>query len=187
MRLLRGGNERAPMTLRVDTRGSVADYAARLAAAGIDRAAACRRCDARWCSTTRCDVERLPGFDDGHASSVQDAAAQLAAGLLDLQAGRARVLDACAAPGGKSAHLLQRSMASNSICSISAKPARTRAQNLARIGGNRRSVCVGRRGEPAHWFSRRALRRDPGSTRPVRPAASCVVIRTSGCCAAKAI
>ncbi|MDH5182955.1 MAG: 16S rRNA (cytosine(967)-C(5))-methyltransferase RsmB, partial [Gammaproteobacteria bacterium] len=53
-----------------------------------------------------CPVERLPGFDQGRAS-VQDGAAQLAAQLLDAQAGE-RVLDACAAPGGKLAHILER-------------------------------------------------------------------------------
>ncbi len=52
-----------------------------------------------------CDVMMLPGFKQGEVS-VQDQAAQLAAGLLDLQAGF-RVLDACAAPGGKTAHMLE--------------------------------------------------------------------------------
>jgi len=51
-------------------------------------------------------VERVPGFSDG-VVSVQDAAAQLAAPLLDAQPGM-RVLDACAAPGGKTTHLLER-------------------------------------------------------------------------------
>jgi len=51
------------------------------------------------------DVQRLPHFDEGWVS-VQDGAAQLAVELLDVPAG-ARVLDACAAPGGKTAHLLE--------------------------------------------------------------------------------
>ena len=51
------------------------------------------------------DVTRLPGFDDGDVS-VQDAGAQLAATLLDPQPGQ-RVLDACAAPGGKTAHICE--------------------------------------------------------------------------------
>jgi len=50
-------------------------------------------------------VDRLPGFSQGEVS-LQDAGAQRAAGLLDLKA-RQRVLDACAAPGGKSAHILE--------------------------------------------------------------------------------
>jgi 16S rRNA (cytosine967-C5)-methyltransferase len=52
------------------------------------------------------DVKQLPGFFDGDIS-VQDGAAQLAAELLDLAPGQ-RVLDACAAPGGKTAHILER-------------------------------------------------------------------------------
>lgn len=52
------------------------------------------------------DVDTLPGFREGHVS-VQDPAAQLAAGLLELAPGL-HVLDACAAPGGKAAHLLER-------------------------------------------------------------------------------
>lgn len=51
------------------------------------------------------DVAALPGFDEGWAS-IQDAAAQLAAPLLDVRPGQ-RVLDACAAPGGKTGHLLE--------------------------------------------------------------------------------
>ena len=50
-------------------------------------------------------VQQIPGFSDGLVS-VQDAAAQLAAPLLDLHDGM-RVLDACAAPGGKTCHLLE--------------------------------------------------------------------------------
>jgi 16S rRNA (cytosine967-C5)-methyltransferase len=50
-------------------------------------------------------VQRIPGFEQGLAS-VQDAAAQLAAPLLDAQDGM-RALDACAAPGGKTGHLLE--------------------------------------------------------------------------------
>lgn len=53
-----------------------------------------------------CPVERLPGFEQG-SCSVQDGAAQLAAQLLNVQAGE-QVLDACAAPGGKLAHILER-------------------------------------------------------------------------------
>ncbi len=51
------------------------------------------------------NVEKLPGFSDG-LISVQDCAAQLAAPLLDLQS-KLRILDACAAPGGKMAHILE--------------------------------------------------------------------------------
>jgi 16S rRNA (cytosine967-C5)-methyltransferase len=92
--------------LRVNRRhGAAADYLARLAAAGI--AATFAGGDAVVLATP-CPVQQLPGFAAGDVS-VQDSAAQRAAPLL-LGAGLppgARVLDACAAPGGKTAHLLE--------------------------------------------------------------------------------
>ncbi len=95
-----------PMTLRVNARrGDAAGYVERLAAAGL---AAVRIGPHAVQLRTPCPVPSLPGFADGDVS-VQDAAAQRAAPLL-LGAGlpaKARVLDACAAPGGKTAHLLE--------------------------------------------------------------------------------
>src|SRR5690606_32394968 len=96
----------APTWLRVNRgRSSVPDYAARLAQAGIAHALVegledAIRIDAPLAPTT------LPGFAEGDVS-VQDAAAQRVADALSPAPG-ARVLDACAAPGGKSAHLLER-------------------------------------------------------------------------------
>jgi len=104
--ILGAAQQRPPLCLRVNVRqSSGAAYLQRLADAGLG---------ARLLGpqTVVLDspvpVERLPGFDDG-AVSVQDAAAQRAATLL-VGAGLApgaRVLDACAAPGGKTAHLLE--------------------------------------------------------------------------------
>ena len=95
-----------PLWLRVNARrGSRDDYAARLRAAGIEPAI-----DASLPDAVRLDmpvpVAALPDFDAG-AVSVQDASAQRVADALTLAPG-ARVLDACAAPGGKAAHLLER-------------------------------------------------------------------------------
>ncbi|APZ44375.1 16S rRNA (cytosine(967)-C(5))-methyltransferase RsmB [Acidihalobacter ferrooxydans] len=99
-------NARAPMTLRVNTRrGTVASYLERLATAGV----AARKVPTVPTAVMldkAVDVADLPGFADGDVS-VQDAAAQLAAELLDAAPGH-RVLDACAAPGGKTAHILER-------------------------------------------------------------------------------
>jgi len=67
------------------------------------------------------DVQHLPGFAQGWLS-VQDGAAQLAAPLLDVPPG-ARVLDACAAPGGKTAHLLER-YEIETLLALDLKPAR---------------------------------------------------------------
>jgi 16S rRNA (cytosine967-C5)-methyltransferase len=101
--ILEAGNQLPPLTLRVNRRRtSVADYLARLDAAGI--AARQIGIDAVRLDTPL-PVGQIPGFADGLVS-VQDAGAQLAAPLLDLQDGM-RVLDACAAPGGKSGHLLE--------------------------------------------------------------------------------
>jgi 16S rRNA (cytosine967-C5)-methyltransferase len=92
-----------PMTLRVNARKtSRAEYETLLSEAGIAFTVAG---PVALQLETPVAVERLPKFGEGWVS-VQDAGAQLAAGLLDLQPGQ-RVLDACSAPGGKTAHILE--------------------------------------------------------------------------------
>jgi len=101
--VLAAGNMHPPMCLRVNARrASPQAYAARLAAEGI---AASQVGPLALLLDKPVPVDRLPGFAQGEVS-VQDAGAQRAAGLLRLQAGQ-RVLDACAAPGGKSSHILE--------------------------------------------------------------------------------
>ena len=96
----------APLWLRVNRRkGSRDDYATRLQAAGIDATIEASLADALRIDTPVA-VAALPGFAEGDAS-VQDGSAQQVADALSLAPG-ARVLDACAAPGGKAAHLLER-------------------------------------------------------------------------------
>jgi 16S rRNA (cytosine967-C5)-methyltransferase len=98
-------NAQPPLTLRVDlSRSSLAAYGERLAAEGLAAT------PLPWLPTALTlarpvPVERLPGFADGMVS-VQDAGAQLASRLLEVQPGE-RVLDACAAPGGKTGALLE--------------------------------------------------------------------------------
>ncbi len=102
--IVAAANRPPPMTLRVNQRcASVGDYLARLALAGI---VARPIGDSGLILDKPIGVDLLPGFADGYVS-VQDAGAQRAAVLLDPAPG-ARVLDACAAPGGKTAHLLER-------------------------------------------------------------------------------
>ena len=104
--VLAGGNGQGPLTLRVNRRhGSRDDYAARLRTAGLEFRDVPGAADALVLESA-VPVERLPAFVEGHAS-VQDASAQLAADLLQLTPGL-RVLDACSAPGGKTAHALER-------------------------------------------------------------------------------
>jgi 16S rRNA (cytosine967-C5)-methyltransferase len=123
--ILAAAQERPPMCLRVNVRQSTgAQYLARLEAAGLSG----RLVDAQAIVLdTPVPVDRLPGFADG-AVSVQDAAAQRAARLL-VGAGLApgaRVLDACAAPGGKTAHLLE--LADLDVLALDSDP-----QRLARV------------------------------------------------------
>ena len=149
--VLAAGNAHPPLALRVNLmRGSAADYAARLQALGITAqpvaaAPACLVLD----KPVR--VAELPDFDAG-AVSVQDAAAQLAAPLLDVQPG-ARVLDACAAPGGKSMHLLEL-LAGNcdlQALDISAERLKAVAASGQRLGLACR-ITPGDAAEPASWW-----------------------------------
>ncbi len=103
--IIAANNEQAPMTLRVNARQGNRDaYLQLLADAGIE-AHAGELADTAIYLTTPVGVDRLPGFDDGRVS-VQDEASQLAASVVAPAAGD-RVLDACAAPGGKTCHLLE--------------------------------------------------------------------------------
>jgi 16S rRNA (cytosine967-C5)-methyltransferase len=104
--ILAANNMRAPMTLRVNRRrATVQEARAKLAAAGIESQPPAGLADALTLATP-IDVDRLPGFAAGELS-VQDAGAQLAVEALDAGPGL-RVLDACAAPGGKTGHILER-------------------------------------------------------------------------------
>ena len=128
--IVAAGNMAPPMTLRVNTRRiSVSDYLDKLQAIG---ASAEKVGSAGLRLAMPMGVERLPGFADGWVS-VQDAGAQRAAELLDPPHG-ARVLDACAAPGGKTAHLLERANVSVVALDIDATRARRISDNLGRLG-----------------------------------------------------
>jgi len=128
--IVASGNEPPPMALRVNRwRCARDDYQARLEAAGIT---ARPYGDVGLILDKPVPVERLPGFSEGLVS-VQDPAAQKAAELLDPMPG-SRVLDACSAPGGKTAHLLER--ADLDLLALDLKPSRCRqvSENLARLG-----------------------------------------------------
>jgi len=104
--ILTASNQRAPMVLRVNlSHQSAVDYCNMLNSKGI-KAIPSEVCDSAVILDKPMNVYELPKFEQG-AVSVQDTAAQLAAGLLDLKPSM-QVLDACAAPGGKTGHLLER-------------------------------------------------------------------------------
>ncbi|TAL64282.1 MAG: 16S rRNA (cytosine(967)-C(5))-methyltransferase RsmB [Legionella sp.] len=94
-----------PMTLRINVKKTNRDaYLQQLTQAGITAQAHAVALQGIILKQP-CNVQDLPGFAEGLVA-VQDAAAQLAADLLDVQAGQ-RVLDACCAPGGKTCHILE--------------------------------------------------------------------------------
>jgi len=147
--ILEADNQHPPMTLRVNARRSDATaYAARLAEGGL----AARVVGPHAVMLAKpCAVTLLPGFDAGDVS-VQDAAAQLAAPLL-IGAGLPgkRVLDACAAPGGKTAHLLE--LADLDVLALDSDPARLARvhDTLARLG-LRAQTAAADAGDPTAWW-----------------------------------
>jgi 16S rRNA (cytosine967-C5)-methyltransferase len=132
--VLEAGNKRPPMTLRVNRRRiGVEEYLCLLSQAGMEAKLSENAVLTGALELTQpVAVEKLPGFAEGLVS-VQDEGAQMAAPLLDARGGM-RVLDACAAPGGKSAHLLE--LAEVELTAIDndiARVARIK-QNFARLG-----------------------------------------------------
>ncbi|MEF8700326.1 MAG: 16S rRNA (cytosine(967)-C(5))-methyltransferase RsmB [Candidatus Accumulibacter sp. UW20] len=124
------GNSQPPMTLRVNRRRiDLADYSARLQRAGLPARQVAR---AALILEQPVAVDALPGFAEGLVS-VQDAGAQRAAEILAPTAGQ-RILDACAAPGGKSGHLLE--VADIELLALDSDAGRTRLieENLRRLG-----------------------------------------------------
>ncbi|RXZ36989.1 16S rRNA (cytosine(967)-C(5))-methyltransferase RsmB [Oxalobacteraceae bacterium CAVE-383] len=127
--ILQAGNRQPPLTLRVNQRKTdAAAYLHMLREAGFEASAIGPLAIKLHKAVP---VAQIPGFSDG-LSSVQDAAAQLAAPLLDVRPGM-RVLDACAAPGGKTGHLLE--IADIAMTALDHDPKRLRriAENLERL------------------------------------------------------
>ena len=148
--ILEAGNARPPLALRVNRRRGDRDaLLARFAAAGIEARA---EGAAGVVVAVPRPVAALPGFAEG-AFSVQDLGAQLAAPLLGAADGM-RVLDACAAPGGKTAHVLETAdVAMTALDSDAARLSRVR-ENLARLGLDGPGVAVveGDAAHPEAWW-----------------------------------
>ena len=155
-KILTANDQQAPMTLRVNQRHhTVEAYLALLATADIE-AQACTHSPWGVQLAAPCQVENLPGFADGWVS-VQDEAPQLAPTLLDLQDGQ-RVLDACAAPGGKTGHLLE--VADLTVTAVELEERRIGRlhENLDRLQLEAQIICADA-SEPDAWWDGQAFDR----------------------------
>ena len=157
--ILRANNSRAPLILRINERKTTqAQYVQALLAMDIG---AFPVGEYGVVLTEARAVSALPGFADGHFS-VQDAAAQLAAPLLLNGLGMAaggdpahlNILDACAAPGGKTAHLLELADCEVTALDIDARRCERIAQNLQRLG-LQAHIVVGDASRPKDWWDGR--------------------------------
>jgi 16S rRNA (cytosine967-C5)-methyltransferase len=149
--ILEADNGRAPMTLRVNARRTTqAQYLAQLASQDI---AATPAGDHGVILAQPRDVHEVPGFDEGLVS-VQDAGAQLAAPLLLAELDRTRrlrVLDACAAPGGKTAHILELADADVVALDISPQRCDRIRETLQRLQLQARTLAADA-AQPASWW-----------------------------------
>ncbi|MEO8485241.1 MAG: 16S rRNA (cytosine(967)-C(5))-methyltransferase RsmB [Betaproteobacteria bacterium] len=152
-RILAAGNEHPPLTLRVNARVGTRDaLLARFASEGI--AGEPVGDDGVIVAPPRA-VRELPGFAQG-AFSVQDAGAQLAAGILDARDGE-RVLDACAAPGGKTTHILERADVELTALDLDVSRLSRVRENVERLrlASDRLRLVAGDAATPAPWWDGR--------------------------------
>ncbi len=156
--ILQANQTQAPMCLRVNSlRGSRAGCRERLAAENIASDAPAQFPDALKLVEAK-PVMRIPGFDSGDWS-VQDAGAQLAARFLSPLAGM-RVLDACAAPGGKTSHLLEMASGDLDLLALdidSARLDRVR-ESLSRLN-LQAELRVADAAKPSDWWDGRLFQR----------------------------
>lgn len=154
--ILAANNERPPMTLRINTqRTSRKAYLAQLHAEGI--AADNTGPNTALALSRPVPVAQLPGFSRGLVS-VQDAAAQLAAPWLDVHPGQ-RVLDACAAPGGKLAHILERTPDAEVIALDKDRDRLERVRDTLERLDLRALIVQGDAGAPDAWWDKRPFDR----------------------------
>lgn len=156
--LLLANNQQPPMVLRVNLLRTDAQAYLDLLAKQSIQAHAVPFCSSAIVLEQAVPVEKLPGFSDGMVS-VQDTAAQLAAELLDVQPGQS-VLDLCAAPGGKTAAILERQSEPISLLAVDIDESRlTRVRdNLQRLKLNA-TVLAGDAANPAEWVQGQVFER----------------------------
>ncbi len=156
--IMEANNRQPPMALRINRRRTDRDaWLQRARSEGLEGEAA-PFTESGVVLARSAEVTGLPGFAAGEVS-VQDAAAQLAAGLLDLRPGQ-RVLDACAAPGGKTAHIAEREPDLAELVAVDVEEERLRKveENLQRLGLDARLV-LGDASEPSSWWDGRPFDR----------------------------
>ena len=144
-------NEQPPMVLRVNLANISQDqYLQKLRDQGIE-AEAVSFCRSAILLNKPAAVDILPGFNEGWVS-VQDTAAQLAAELLDVQIGH-RVLDVCAAPGGKAAHILEHQPKVRELVAVDIDKLRLQRvnDNLQRLKLSAKLI-VGDASKPEDWW-----------------------------------
>lgn len=156
--LLQENNKLPPLFLRVNlAKNSQIEYLNRLRDHAI-KATGITFCSSAIVLDQPVAVEKLPGFSDGDVS-VQDISAQLAAQLLDAQPGQT-VLDLCAAPGGKTAAILERQPKISSILAVDIDESRLVRikENLQRLN-LQADVMVGDASKPEEWVQGRLFDR----------------------------
>lgn len=154
--VLAAGNARAPMHVRVNRRRTTREALQRQWAEAGLAAESITCCRDGLTLDKAMAAERLPGFVEGDVS-IQDGAAQLAVELLAPETGE-RVLDACAAPGNKSAHLLERADIALTALDIEASRMATLEANLARLGLSA-ETHVADVAKPSTWWDGRPFDR----------------------------
>lgn len=149
--ILQANNKQPPMTLRVNRQQATREnYQAALLKHHITSHTHAYAPDALTLEAP-CDVNNLPGFTEGHCS-VQDASAQLAALLLAPRANES-ILDACAAPGGKTAHILELQPELKRLVALDVEEKRLQGilENLQRLALSAEVIC-GDAARPEEWW-----------------------------------
>lgn len=156
--ILLENNQQPPMVLRVNLAKTSREHYLQLLLDQNIAAETVSFCPSALRLDKPVQVELLPGFVQGLAS-VQDTAAQLAAGLLDVQPGQ-RVLDVCAAPGGKTAHILESQPQLKELVAVDIDEARMLrvSENLQRLGLHA-TLVVGDGAKPSDWWDGRLFDR----------------------------
>lgn len=159
LNVLVASKEKPPLTLRLNHRffkdeAGVEKYLADLNAAGVEyqliNDVAGQTLSSAIELKNPIPVAQIPGFFDG-SCSVQDAGAQIAAELLKLESGQ-RVLDACAAPGGKAAHFLEKYDVHLDALEIDSSRAKRIEENFKRLKLTGGQIIIGDASNPKEWF-----------------------------------